>query len=246
MNLINTTEPAAGEQHQENRGLATRATRIELPFVKLDIPLPPWAATALAVLVIAAVAALGYYTIVYPHQRRDEAIKRDAQSVDSFTFQQLNESQKHAGESPERSDTVFQDDIRGELNVAFFKKDNCLLLTRRPADGNGPAVKLWVMDLSRPGLQPAPGRVDRGAPTMAIPGLLQAAGRAQICRQGRCPDDHPGRFSTRNGEKRGCWIQVWREWPDGCRQYQWFNSCYSYWDEKNRRPTIYWTCCNHP
>ena len=57
---------------------------------------------------------------------------------------------------------------------------------------------------------------------------------------GRCLNPHPGPFQTWNGQVNGCFVQVWRRWADGCTHYQWWNSCYNYWD-----PQIWWTCCVH-
>jgi hypothetical protein len=62
----------------------------------------------------------------------------------------------------------------------------------------------------------------------------------------RCLDPHPGEFRYWNGAQNGCWIQVWRSWPEGCRHYQWFNSCNGYWDSyPNGAPRVYWDCCVH-
>ena len=64
--------------------------------------------------------------------------------------------------------------------------------------------------------------------------------------QRRCQDPHPGQFQTWNGQQNGCWIQVWRKWPDGCQHYQWYNSCNGYWDAyPNGAPKVFWTCCIH-
>lgn len=57
---------------------------------------------------------------------------------------------------------------------------------------------------------------------------------------GRCINPHPGTFQTWVGQRNGCWIQIWRRFQDGCVHYEWFNSCYNYWD-----PKIYWTFCVH-
>jgi hypothetical protein len=64
--------------------------------------------------------------------------------------------------------------------------------------------------------------------------------------RGRCQNPHPGQFSSWNGTKQGCWLQVWRRWSDGCTHYQWFNSCSSSWDsDQSGRPRVYWTRCTH-
>ena len=72
-----------------------------------------------------------------------------------------------------------------------------------------------------------------------------AAMQVPACKR-RCQDPHPGQFRTWNGQQNGCWIQVWRGWPDGCQHYQWFNSCNGYWDiNPNGSPRVFWTCCVH-
>jgi len=58
--------------------------------------------------------------------------------------------------------------------------------------------------------------------------------------KGNCLDPHPGEFKQSDGETRSCWLQIWREWPDGCKQYRWYDKCHSSWD-----PKVYWTNCMH-
>ena len=63
---------------------------------------------------------------------------------------------------------------------------------------------------------------------------------------GRCLDPHPGEFRYWYGQQNGCWIQVWRAWPEGCQHYQWYNSCNGSWDSyPNGAPRVYWNCCVH-
>lgn len=57
---------------------------------------------------------------------------------------------------------------------------------------------------------------------------------------GRCWNPHPGAFRSWNGQQNGCFLQVWRQWPEGCTHFQWFNTCTNTWD-----PQIYWNCCVH-
>jgi hypothetical protein len=69
------------------------------------------------------------------------------------------------------------------------------------------------------------------APPMLMP--AQAPG-------GHCLNPHPGQFQWSYGQVNGCLVQVWRTWPDGCTQNQWYNRCYNYFD-----PAINWTHCVH-
>ena len=78
------------------------------------------------------------------------------------------------------------------------------------------------------------------AVTLAIPAGGQGLGQpAQGC-GGRCLNPHPGAFRSWYGQRNGCLVQVWRQWPDACTHYQWLNTCNNIWD-----PQINWTCCVH-
>jgi hypothetical protein len=57
---------------------------------------------------------------------------------------------------------------------------------------------------------------------------------------GHCLAQHPGEFQWWYGQVNGCFVQVWRKWPDGCTHFQWYNRCYNYFD-----PGITWTACVH-
>jgi len=79
----------------------------------------------------------------------------------------------------------------------------------------------------------------------SVSALITATTQAPSCR-GRCLDPHPGQFRQWSGQQNGCWVQVWRGWPEGCQHYQWYNSCNGYWDSyPNGAPKVYWSCCVH-
>jgi hypothetical protein len=72
-----------------------------------------------------------------------------------------------------------------------------------------------------------------------------ASGGGQNC-GGRCLNPHPGNFRTWNGQQNGCWLTVWRQWPEGCTHHQGFNTCTRTWDvDQHGNPRVYWTCCVH-
>jgi hypothetical protein len=74
---------------------------------------------------------------------------------------------------------------------------------------------------------------------------ISATTQVPSCR-GRCLDPHPGAYRQWSGQQSGCWVQVWRSWPEGCQHYQWYNSCNGYWDVyPNGAPRVYWNCCVH-
>ncbi len=90
------------------------------------------------------------------------------------------------------------------------------------------------------------GEYYKSGATSGTPSLITSDGtlipmqRAQAGCSGHCLNPHPGQFRTWNGQVNGCFVQVWRQWADGCTHYEWFNTCYNYWD-----PQIWWTCCVH-
>jgi hypothetical protein len=74
----------------------------------------------------------------------------------------------------------------------------------------------------------------------ADPALKGSPNFVPVQGPGRCLNPHPGQFRFWNGQQNGCLIQVWRQWPDGCTHFEWFNTCSQVWD-----PQIYWTFCVH-
>ena len=79
-----------------------------------------------------------------------------------------------------------------------------------------------------------------------VPSILtSAAAQVPACKR-RCLDPHPGEFRYWYGQQNGCWVQVWRGWPEGCQHYQWYNTCNVSWDmHPNGAPRVYWSCCVH-
>jgi hypothetical protein len=85
----------------------------------------------------------------------------------------------------------------------------------------------------------------------AVGGMTARDGAAafaapQAC-NGRCLNPHPNQFKTWYGQRKGTWVQVYRQWSDGCTQYQWFDTQSNRWDEdaRTKAPKIFWTCCVH-
>ena len=69
---------------------------------------------------------------------------------------------------------------------------------------------------------------------------------AQAC-NGRCLNPHPNQFKTWYGQRKGTWVQVYRQWADGCTHFQWFDTRTNTWDvdPRTNAPKISWTCCVH-
>jgi hypothetical protein len=121
---------------------------------------------------------------------------------------------------------------------------------------NGTRFESPTLVVLRPGLYPEPNEYGRFALkgitlTNAVeshsvqPRFPLGAPSATTLRSpqecgGHCLNPHPGQFRSWYGQANGCWVQVWRQWPEGCTHYQMFNTCNNYFD-----PQIYWTCCVH-
>ncbi|HEV2801365.1 MAG TPA: hypothetical protein VGW12_12750 [Pyrinomonadaceae bacterium] len=186
---------------------------------------------------------------------------------------EFREYQFHYGQDPISTRELFNNPDLGLLSVSYFNTDGCLRVTRR-GPGQSQAVKTyWIPAKSFP-LDSPPGKLEglTGAsrqettrdqsflntvlqnatngfaffnPFVSPPAAIAGRESSAQC-GGRCSDPHPGQFQFWNGQQNGCWIQVWRRWPEGCQHYQWFNSCNGYWDNyPNGAPRVYWTCCVH-
>lgn len=238
-----------------------RTGRIKLGVAEME--LPPWALTFAALLVVCALA--GYlYSLVAPLIAGRQLVALDL-------VKQFEEYQKHVMEAPGARALVFQDPARGWLEAKLFDSDGCIELTgktpaggverfiqaaeiRIPAPGNtnggrraGAAAS--GSDASFPAAYP---QSDLPAPSTLLVAMSDAERtelnpvriptQAPNC-SGRCLNPHPGAFTSWNGDRNGCWVQVWRQWPEGCKHYQWYNSCNGFWDADQNGPKIYWVCC---
>jgi len=137
----------------DNNGKAAiseKAQEIEVWGIKL--PMPPWALACLAFLVIVGVALTIFYTVVLPHL---------TPAVTPATLDQLQESSKHAGETPAKQETVFADQ-KTTLIIDYFESDGCLLVIRTWTDSTRQPVKIFFRDLSNISLPSAPGATSGG------------------------------------------------------------------------------------
>ncbi|MDX6270237.1 MAG: hypothetical protein QOD28_1460 [Acidobacteriota bacterium] len=171
------------------------------------------------------------------------------------------EYQIHYGEAPKSTRELFNSADLGSLSVSFFTSDGCLRVNRKAPGHNQAELIYWIAAKSIP-LEAPPGKLDdvkvsrQEVPPTSQPFLnasyqfasLDPAAAAPTAGKSvaGCLDPHPGAFQSWNGQQNGCWIQVWRRWPEGCQHYQWFNGCNGYWDNHpNGAPRVYWTSCAH-
>lgn len=218
------------------------------------VPLPRWARFVIGILALAG-TGLSLLVTLTSVGRTTQASppSQPPVKVDSY-----REYQRHITESPEYTQTVFADDKDlGSLVVKFYKSDGCLLVTRKNPGRYDVNIPYWVPAATieaekPPGSTGAPAsRLEQvlGSGYMAAqiqPPTLAVAHAATALPAGNCWDPHAGEFRWWNGQQNGCWLQIFRAWPDGCQHYQWFNSCNGYWDSNpNGSPRVYWTNCNH-
>ena len=190
-------------------------------------PVPAGGAWVLMVLVVAAVLVVGW-VYVRDHILTDD---RNAVRIKAAELLQLNESARHFSEPPEKSIELFKD-ARGEISIQYFPSDKCLLVRRVPPDPRAPILNQFIVDPAREASSPPPR-------FSAVRGELALEGTAWA--DGVCLNPHPGPFTQTLGQRSpdGCWVQVWRSWPDGCTHWQAFNSCNNTWGPIN------WTRCVH-
>jgi hypothetical protein len=179
--------------------------------------------TVLAVLIVlAAIGIVSFQQIVRP-----EFALITQQEANANLQASVNEYGRHIAEPPETS-AVLMDDLRGRLTVQRYK-DGCVVIART---ADGILRSKLIVDLARD--------KERRPPQISLfaPFTVEAAGR--------CLNPHPGDFRTWYGQRNGCWIEVWRQWPDSCQHVQFFDSCHGTWDvNPNGTPRVRWTTCVH-
>lgn len=269
-------------------GPVNQVGRGQIPTLRIfgmEIPLPPWAVSVLAVVAIIAVVVIFVFAII--HYRDDQtANKKIEQQRKELEKQQeeLEEQQKKLNEEGEkvnlagieynesnlhrREQSLDKEFKKAKVLVQLYGSDGCVWVTRSGSKST------WLPDPKKisPAPSPKPGDNVIGwsrAPGLSMhrseslvpqalaqpvafsPALFRRGGQMALAQQGspcgrKCQNPHPGEFRSWEGRRQDCWVQVWREWQDGCKHYQWYNKCYSYWDSDERgQPRVYWTCCTH-
>lgn len=194
---------------------------------------PQWALTVFALVLIAAAAMLLYRkTVLDPDQQLvslQDANKQLAAEIEEYSL--------HAMEEPEKHELFEEQD--GRLVLRVFK-DHCVLIQRQTRRGT--RTKL-VIDLERGNPRIAQHHVPPPAEWGLFP-VVEAAG-ADPCRRG-CLNPHPGTFRWWYGDRRGTWVEVWRQWPEGCTHFQMFHPQTGTWEANpDGTPRVRWTCCIH-
>lgn len=175
---------------------------------------------------------------------------------------QYKEYQEHFSDVDKSTQKLFDSPKQGSLSVSYYAKDGCLQVMRKGPGHNQAEVSYWIKAKSIP-LEAPPGTPDdvrqsrlEATPPQSQPSLNATYGFASfnpisappVPERGTvaCGNSHTGKFQTWNGQPNGCWVQVWRRWPDGCEHYQWYNTCNGYWDNHpDGSPRVAWKTCIH-
>jgi hypothetical protein len=204
------------------------------PFNALGVETEvPWWIAATVVIVVAVGSGWTVYQKVYAQPEKvilsmQDAAKQMAAEIDEFGIHAMEEPQKHE---------LFED-TDGKLMLRVFK-DHCVLIQRQTR--RGVRTKL-VVDLDRASPLIASNQIEPPAKPWNILPVLEAQ---TACNRG-CLNPHPGQFRWWYGERRGEWVEIYRQWPDGCTHFQRFHPPTGSWESNpDGSPRITWTCCRH-
>jgi|SRR5580704_225568 hypothetical protein len=137
------------------------------------------------------------------------------------------------------------------IGIEYFTSDGCIFVHRHRGETEADD---WLSDptiypeknktpaVSKPVSAPVEsgGAVLRLVSDRTEAAPYSAAQLLRVQRMGRCLGSHPPPFNWWWGPPSGCWVPMIRQFPDGCRHHQMFNSCANYWDS-----TITWDWCVH-
>jgi hypothetical protein len=194
----------------------------------MTLPIPGWTVTGIGILVLVAIAA-----VIYRHVTDNPAMLLTIKEVNQRLSTEVEEYGLHAMEAPTKHELL--EDADGALGLRVYA-DHCVLIQRRTA--RGVRTRL-VMDLARESIR-ATRRVDPPSG-----GLLPVAHAQGGCNRG-CLNPHPNAFRWWYGARQGDWVEVWRQWPEGCQHVQLFHPPSNSWDtNRDGTPKVRWTCCIH-
>jgi hypothetical protein len=200
---------------------------LPLKFLGVETQAPTWAITVLVVILLTAAGLMVYQKYVEPERTvitLKDANKQLAAEVEEYGL--------HVMEEPEKHELFEEQD--GKLMLRVFK-DHCVLIQRQTRRGT--RTKL-VMDLDRSNT----GVSRYVTPPMNWIPIVEAG---QVCNRG-CLNPHPGQFRWWYGAQQGDWVEVWRQWSEGCTHVQMFNPRVRSWDSNpDGSARVRWTCCVH-
>jgi hypothetical protein len=257
---IVTTHNSASNS-EGHRGPAQSGNEAEIKGygVSVRIPLPRWAVTALAALIVMSLVGSGAY-LALTHLVNRVPVPREL-------LNEYQENNKHSTEPAEQlQQTVFTFPDSTRVTVFHHTSDGCDQVVRwiqAKQHGDGK----WIFG---PGLSPEKQALaavaetaNRMATVRVVPppsGVLAPQSKAfsllsrllfpsvEASGQGpgHCIDPHPGQFREQGQPAGQCLTKVWRYFADGCYHYQMYNPCAGTWDVwPNGAPHVYWQKCIH-
>lgn len=190
---------------------------------------PRWVIVFVILCAVAAACIYGYRWL-----NSGELIS--ARHANELLKRSVLEYGRHIAEDPEIA-AVLMDDSRGKLTAKRYS-DDCIILARKHPNGRTHS-KLVVHFEGDDDTLP---RARRSIEDV----VMDATQVLAASRPPSCLNPHPGRFETWYGDRNGCWIDVWRRWPDGCQHVQGYNSCHNVWDSHpDGSARVKWTHCSH-
>jgi hypothetical protein len=195
----------------------------------MEFPIKKWAVGVLSVIAVCLCVFISWGYV-------DSYLEKEKRA--SSAYQQIQEANKHFTEEPQETKEIFND-VRGRVVTSFYGSDGCIAVARYAPKALKAYSLHWIFDKKQAG--ESPGSINGSNKSSSTWGYA-FGGQAKDPCSGVCLEPHP-KMERREwwGDPSGeCWISYWVEWEDGCRAYQWYNSCYKIWDE-----VIYWDCCVH-
>jgi len=228
--------PEPGDEREADGGQSRAEAEIKAFGMSVKIPLPKWAVTAIAGVIVAGLAGAGWFYGSTNLMNR-VAVPRELLST-------YKEADKHSREPQEqREENVFTFPDTTRVTVVHHRSDGCDQIVRW-IESKQKGESLWIFG---PGLTPekqaAASPLDLVTRASIVPGLPSfAVGQGP----GKCLDSHPGRFREQSQAVDRCTTKVFRYFDDGCSHYQLYNACSGTWDAwPNGAPRVYWERCVH-
>lgn len=193
----------------------------------ITLPIQRWTTFWFSVIAVLGVAGFVGQKLWKPEE--EILTLREAQRQMAFS---VSEYGRHMLDEPHTSFI----DPDGLFSVRAFK-DHCVIITRKVEDK---ILSKLIPDLTLDGTETVR---PHESPRRSLLEMFQPTLEAQ---GGRCLTVHPGQFNSWYGSRNGCWVQVWRQWPDSCSHYQVMNACTGYFEtNRDGTPLVHWQKCVH-
>ncbi len=203
---------------------------------------PRWALVLFSAALVIGVLVFGWWKGI----REPEYQATLAKQARDLLQASVDEYGKHIAEAPVSSAVLVETPT--ERRTAASYADGCSIMTRTR---NGRTRTKLILDIDFDPVPKAGTAISIDPTGWEIRDNIIEVTSIVLLAQGRCLDPHPPdhpppAFRTWYGERRECWIQVWRQWRDGCQHFQWFDSCHNVWaSNADGSPAVNWTSCRH-